>query len=74
MSDHSLYKRILGLTKGFLETPKPRGALECLFCFIICSSEAEEDRGVTSNSKFVRKDDKIPKGKGGEVWTRHLFF
>lgn len=73
VSDYSLYKRILGLTKGFLETPKPRGALECWFCFIICSSEAEEDRGVTSNGKFARKDDKIPKGEGEEVGTRHLF-
>lgn len=53
VSDYSLYKRILCLTKGFLETAKPHGGLEHLFCFIICSletkeEEEEEEKGVTN--------------------------
>lgn len=57
------------MTKVFLETPKLLGALECLFCFTICSSGTQEDRRATSSWKPVRKDDKIPEGKGGEVGT-----
>lgn len=50
VSDYSLYKRILCLTKGFLETAKPHSGLERLFCFLICSWEAkeEEDKGVSN--------------------------
>ena len=68
MSNYSLYKRILCLTKGFLETAKPHGRLERLFCFIIYFTEAEdEDKGVVSSWKLVRKYDKInSQGEGME--------
>lgn len=65
VSNYSFYKRILCLTKRFLETAKPQGWTGGSFCFIICLSKAEEkDKGITSSSKFLRKDYKIPKGKG----------
>ena len=58
------------MTKGFLETAKPHGRLEHLFCFIIYFAEAEaedEDKGVVSSWKLIRKYDKInSQGEGME--------
>lgn len=58
MSDYSLYKRSVCLTKGFLETAKLHGGLEHLFCFIICSLEAteEEEKGVTNFQWKIRQE------------------
>lgn len=44
VSHYSLYKRILCLTKRFLERARSQGAQGALLCFFIYSSGAEEKR------------------------------
>lgn len=75
VSDYSLYKKILCLTKGFLETAKPHDGLERLFCFFICPLEAEEgqDKGVTNFQLQVCKKRCQEEGRDGWVGTGHLF-